>query len=128
MTRLFQKIWIDQCAAARMIIERHGQVAALEYLIGEKLMTYAEMAKQHPEFARELPCFVAAVRDIFSGDDILMYADDFEKSMRADDRKASARAEQDQEDLPVTSTQRKVRRRQFAVLKELLTVEHLGTS
>ena len=71
MTRRFQDIWISQCAAARTILERHGDVAALDYLIGEKLMRYAESAKRHPEFARELPRFVAEIRNIFTAEEIL---------------------------------------------------------
>jgi hypothetical protein len=37
-------------------------LTALDYLIGEKLLTYAESAVTRPEFARELPRFVAEVR------------------------------------------------------------------
>ena len=53
--RRFQDIWKDQCEAARGVREQHGVVSALEYLIGEKLMTYAETAVRRTEFARELP-------------------------------------------------------------------------
>ena len=129
MTRRFQDIWIDQCAAARTIVERHGDVAALDYLIGEKLMTYAETAKRHPEFARELPRFVAEVRNIFSAEEILAYSEDLEKSMRADDRSAALQSvDADEEDVRATPAQRAERQRQFAVLKELLIAEQLGTS
>jgi hypothetical protein len=61
----FQNIWKEQCIAARNVRVRHGILSALDYLIGEKLLTYAEMAVTRPEFARELPRFVAEVRDIF---------------------------------------------------------------
>jgi hypothetical protein len=60
--RRFQDIWNEQCEAARGVRERHGVVSALDYLIGEKLMTYAETAVGRPEFARELPRFVAEIR------------------------------------------------------------------
>ena len=65
-----QDVWIGQCAAARGIRNQHGIVSALDYLIGEKLMTYAEIAATRSEFARELPRFVAEVRGIFSKEEI----------------------------------------------------------
>jgi hypothetical protein len=49
--RRFQDIWKEQCEAARGVAQRHGVVSALDYLIGEKLMDYAEMAVTRPEFA-----------------------------------------------------------------------------
>jgi hypothetical protein len=61
----FQDIWMDQCRATPDIRERHGVEAAFDYLVGEKLMTYAETAVSREEFARELPRFVAEVRAIF---------------------------------------------------------------
>jgi hypothetical protein len=48
-------------------------LSAPDYLIGEKLLTYAETAVARPDFARELPRFVAEVRDIFSGEEIRHY-------------------------------------------------------
>ncbi len=42
--RRFQDIWKEQCEAARGVREQHGVVSALDYLLGEKLMTYAETA------------------------------------------------------------------------------------
>jgi hypothetical protein len=68
--RRFQDIWKEQCEAARGVREQHGVVSALDYLIGEKLMTYAETAVRRPEFARELPRFVAEIRSIFSVEEI----------------------------------------------------------
>ena len=129
MTRRYQDVWIDQCVTARTIVERYGDVAALDYLIGEKLMEYAETAKWHPRFARELPRFVAEVRSIFSAEEILAYSEDLEKSMQADDRKASLQLDDaDEEVMRATPAQRAERQRQFAVLKELLIAEQLGTS
>jgi hypothetical protein len=64
----FQDIWKRQCVAARNVRVQRGTLSALDYLIGEKLLTYAETAVTRPEFARELPRFVAEARDIFSGE------------------------------------------------------------
>lgn len=65
-----QDIWKDQGEAARGIQVQHGAPSALEYLIGEKSMTYAEMAVARPEPARELPRFVAEIRSIFRTEEI----------------------------------------------------------
>ena len=73
--RRFQDIWKEQCQAARRLREQHGVVSALDYLIGEKLMTYAETAATRPEFARELPSFVGEIRSIFDADEIRVYLD-----------------------------------------------------
>jgi hypothetical protein len=39
---------------------------ALGYLVDEKLMNFAGAAEQRPEFAAELPAFVAEVRKLFT--------------------------------------------------------------
>jgi len=43
-----------------------GAKNALDYLIGEKLVTFAEAARDHPSFASELPRFLAAVWQMFN--------------------------------------------------------------
>ena len=57
----FERIWIEQCRATKTIRRRFGANSALDYLIGEKLMTFANAARADPAFARELPKFLAAV-------------------------------------------------------------------
>lgn len=79
--RRFQDIWKEQCQAALGVRQRHGVVSALDYLIGEKLMDYAEMAVTRPEFARELPSFVAEIRKIFGAEEIRVYVDHLEGCM-----------------------------------------------
>ncbi len=51
----FHKIWQEQCEAAKEIRERYSVENALSYLVGEKLINFAEAAEQRPEFAQELP-------------------------------------------------------------------------
>ncbi len=58
------KIWRKQCQATRTIRRRFGLKNALDYLVREKLLTFAEVAEQHPEFAAELPGFQAAVWEV----------------------------------------------------------------
>jgi hypothetical protein len=62
----FEKVWRKQCAASKGIKRRFGVKSALDYLIREKLMAFAEQADREPEFARELPRFLAAIWQIFN--------------------------------------------------------------
>src|SRR3972149_6766035 len=69
----FHKIWIEQCEAARGIKEEFGTEKALGYLIGEKLVNFVRASAQHPEFAAELPKFVAEITRIFEPHEIRGY-------------------------------------------------------
>ena len=68
--RKAHQIWIEQCEAARTIKARYGLTAAFDYLVGEKLMNFANAASSRPDFARELPRFVSKVRHMFTPDEI----------------------------------------------------------
>ena len=65
-TRKAHHVWMEQCEAAHTIKSRFGVTNAFDYLVGEKLMTFANAAVDHPEFARELPRFVSEVRRMFT--------------------------------------------------------------
>jgi hypothetical protein len=69
----FCRVWIDQCQAARGIEERYGTEKALGYLIGEKLIDFVRVADERADFARELPGFVAEIKNIFEPDEIQEY-------------------------------------------------------
>ena len=69
----FHKIWVKQCQATRGIKKRFGAGNALDYLIGEKLIQFAEAGEVDPEFAKELPRFLAAVSRIFNQYEIACY-------------------------------------------------------
>ena len=123
--RRFQDIWKEQCAAGRGVREKHGIVSALDYLIGEKLMTFADAAATRPEFARELPRFVAEVRAIFAPEEIRAYLDHMERMEEQDDEAAAAPGADDIDfDTPDQKGERHAR---FVNLKELLNAEALGT-
>jgi hypothetical protein len=62
----FEKAWVEQCKATRAIKRRFGAKSALDYLIGEKLMHFADAARDDPAFARELPRFLAAAWRTFN--------------------------------------------------------------
>lgn len=69
----FEKIWVEQCRATKRIKRSFGAKSALDYLIGEKLITFAEAAEDHLEFAKELPTFLAAVWRMFNEYEIAGY-------------------------------------------------------
>jgi hypothetical protein len=69
----FEKIWVQQCRATKGIKRRFGAKSALDYLIREKLLNFAEDAQRRPEFARELPRFLAEVWRIFNEYEIAGY-------------------------------------------------------
>lgn len=68
--RQFHRIWVAQCQAARNIKRSFGANSALEDFIGEKLLSFAEAASRDPDFARELPAFLAEVRLVFVSEDV----------------------------------------------------------
>ena len=60
-----QKIWIEQCEAARTIEDEFGTDKALAYLIGEKFLNFLEAAEDDAGIRAEIPAFVAEVKRIF---------------------------------------------------------------
>src|SRR6202044_2289462 len=62
----FEKIWVQQCRATKTIKRRFGAKSALDYLIREKLITLADEAERSPEYAKELPRFLAAIWQVFN--------------------------------------------------------------
>jgi hypothetical protein len=76
----FHKIWIEQCAATQDIRENFGLKDALDYLIGEKLFSFVMASERDPEFAAELPAFVAEIRRLFAPGEIREYLDHLERA------------------------------------------------
>jgi hypothetical protein len=120
-----QAIWVEQCDAARDIRARYGLSAALDYLVTEKLMNFASAAADYPEFARELPRFVSMVRSMFTPDELQMHIAGVERKRREE---AAAASEDDDDLFPVSPIALAEEERRFAIIKELLTAEALGTS
>jgi hypothetical protein len=69
----FEKIWIEQCRATRGIKSRFGARSALDYLVGEKVRTFAAAARQDDAFARELPRFLSGVHRVFNQYELIGY-------------------------------------------------------
>jgi hypothetical protein len=74
----FHKIWIEQCDATEGIRERFGLDDALHYLIGEKLFSFVHASEEDPDFAAELPAFVAEIRRLFTAAEIGAFLDELE--------------------------------------------------
>jgi hypothetical protein len=123
--RKAQNIWIEQCEAAQTIKARFGLTAAFDYLVGEKLMSFASAASGHPDFARELPRFVSEVRRMFTPDEIGAQLARIERSQY--ERNLDVLEEQDDllREGPAAVAECV---QQFMLVKELLTAPMLGTS
>ena len=78
----FHKIWVQQWGATRRIKRQFGVKSALDYLVGEKLVNFAEAADQRSEFARELPRFQAAVGKVFNPYELAGYLTTLKPSRR----------------------------------------------
>jgi hypothetical protein len=121
--RKVHKIWIEQCDAAQTIKARFGLTAAFDYLVGEKLMSFASAASRHPDFARELPRFVSEVRRMFTPDEIGAQLAQIERSQ--DERNVDVLQADLLRDGPAAVAECV---QQFMLVKELLTAPMLGTS
>ena len=48
----------------------YGVESAFDYVVGEKLLNFAEAAGKYPEFARALPGFISRVRRMFTPEEL----------------------------------------------------------
>jgi hypothetical protein len=125
-TRKFHEIWIEQCDATYEIKLHYGVKAAFDYLVTEKLLNFADAAATHPDFARELPRFVACVRGLFTPEEIRTHLARIERSSvntmpTTTTRTMSCTIRRES---PAAAAERA---RQFTTIKELLTAAELGT-
>ena len=74
----FEEIWREQCDATVAIQSQYGESAALDYLVGEKLLRFASATTGQPAFAAQLPSFVARVRRMFPREAMLTYLTELE--------------------------------------------------
>ena len=128
-TRKFHEIWIEQCDTAHDIKLRYGVKAAFDHLIAEKLSNFVDAATSHPEFAKELPRFVACVRRFFTPQELRTHLARIEREQT----QYAAHNDNDEDDewdelIVEIPAARAERARQFATIKELLTGAELGTS
>lgn len=123
-SREVHKIWIEQCEAAQTIRGRFGLKAAFDYIVGEKLLNFAEASFRHRTFAQELPRFVSEVRRMFTSEEVAAQLMRIELELNEKNEDIL-----DEDDLLRESPAEVVERaRQFTTIKELLTAATLGTS
>jgi hypothetical protein len=116
-----EDIWREQCDATVTIRARYGEQAALDYLIGEKLLHFTGAARKHPDFARQLPSFVARVRQMFARDVMLRYLAELEARLTEESH------EVDPEDMTLASGSINDLE-SLSQVKELLRADKLGTA
>lgn len=127
-TRKFHEIWVEQCNATHEIKLRYGVKAAFDYLVAEKLLNFADAATSCPEFARELPRFVAHVRGLFTPQEMRTHLARIEREQTENDDDEDDEFDDDDELIREISAAAAERARQFAIVKELLTASELGSS
>lgn len=118
-------VWIEQCKAVQTIKARFGLKAAFEYIVGEKLLNFAEVSAHNSDFARELPRFVSEVRSMFPPDEVATQLLELERAQNEKDKDSLEEEDDPLGDSPGAAT---VRLRRFNLMKELLTATTLGTS
>lgn len=118
------KIWIEQCGATHTIRARFGLKAAFDYIVGEKLINFADAASRHRDFAQELPRFISEVRRIFTPAEIGAQLTRIEREQNQEEEDVL------DEDDPLDEDPASIaaRARQFMTIKELLIATTLGTS
>ena len=122
--RRWHEVWREQCEAAGSIRLQHGVASAFDYVVGEKLLTFAEAAEEHPEFARALPQFVSELRRMFTPEEIKEHLARVESTRLR--RAMDAMDVYDPELDDLSASDAEVQR--FEFVKELLTAPALGTS
>ena len=94
--------------------------------MSEKLLNFAEAAASHPDFAHELPMFVAEVRRMFTPEELRTHLAVLVPRVEA---AAKADAEPDEDNFEMISPlELAARLERLGLMKQLLEVNHLGTS
>jgi hypothetical protein len=122
-------IWIEQCKAVQSIKTRFGLKAAFDYIVGEKLLNFAEASSHDPDFARELPRFVSEIRRMFAPGEIQEQLAEIERIQNERIQKEGDTNGLEEDDplreSPAAAAERVQR---FSLIKELLTAATLSTS
>jgi len=119
-------LWRSQCEVVPSIRERFGLEAALDYVISEKLLNFAQAAVSHPDFSRELPMFVAEIRRLFTPDEISEHLAVLLPRVEAAAKVDAEAGEDAFEDISPQELAARVER--LRALKQVLEVAQLGTS
>ena len=115
--------------AVQSIKTRFGLKAAFDYIVAEKLLSFAEASSHDPDFARELPRFVSEIRRMFAPGEIQEQLAEIERiqNERIQNEGDTNGLEEDDplRESPAAAAERVQR---FSLIKELLTAATLGTS
>ena len=122
--RRWHEMWREQCETAESIRLQYGVVSAFDYVVGEKLLTFAAAAEDHPEFARALPQFVSELRRMFTPEEIEEHLARVERERLQQAMDAMDVYDPELDDLAASAAEG----RRFEFVKELLTAPALGTS
>ncbi len=120
----WHEIWKDQCDAAESIRLQFGVESAFDYVVGEKLLNFAEAAEEHPEFARALPQFVSELRRMFTPEEIEEHLARVESARLQRAMDVMDVYDPELDDLAASEAEAL----RFEFVKELLTAPALGTS
>jgi hypothetical protein len=94
-----RELWQGYCDAAPGIRERFGLANALEYVVGEKLMTFSQMAESDERFRAELPAFCERIRCLFTRTEIQGYFESAERESAIDGDLLEEASEEEAEEL-----------------------------
>jgi hypothetical protein len=122
--RKAHQVWLEQCEAVKTIKARFGLKAAFDYIVGEKLLNFAEASVHNPDFARELPRFVSEVRRMFATEEIKVQLADIERTQSEIDSNVF----EDDDPLQESPEAAAERASRLNLIKQLLTAAALGTS
>ena len=120
----WHEVWREQCEAAESIRLQYGIESAFDYVVGEKLLIFAQAAEENPEFARALPQFVSELRRVFTPAEIEEHLARVENERLQSDMDAMDAYDPELDDLAASAAEA----RRFEFIKELLTAPALGTS
>ena len=122
--RRWHLVWREQCEAAESIRLQYGIASAFDYVVGEKLLTFAMAAEEHPEFARALPQFVSELRRMFTPKEIDEHLARIEIARLQRVMDAMDVYDPELDDFATSDAEA----RRFEFVKELLAAPALGTS
>ena len=122
--RRWHEVWREQCEAAETIRHQYGIGSAFDYVVGEKLLSFAAAAEGHPGFARALPRFVSELRRMFTPEEIGEHLARIERERLQRTMDAMDVYDPELDDLAAPEAEA----RRFEFVRELLTAPALGTS
>lgn len=125
-----RRVWVEQCEACATIRTRYGRRSAFDYLVVEKLTNFAEAATRYPDFARELPAFVAEVRRLFAPEELRAELERLEHESGETDLESRTRDDEPKDDevLHEPTAAAIERAARFDTIKQLLLATQLGIS